>query len=199
MALELLFWRPAHSRAPFPGVPPLMNAVDDLDNAAVRDLLLRNWMTHDAMWFREAVSRHGIAAANAMNRAAVRNMAAIEAKRIMRLIGMDAVRTNDDVRAFFDAAIAIAIPDFITSEITWADDNSAITLAVTRCFAHDGVAAAGVIAQYECGIFERLYGWLDALGAEYSVEPDTLECLMHTRGACARTMRISLKEPATAS
>ena len=40
-----------------------MNAVDDLDNAAVRDLLLRNWMTHDAMWFREAVSRHGIAAA----------------------------------------------------------------------------------------------------------------------------------------
>ncbi len=39
------------------------------------------------------------------------------------------------------------------------------------CFAYEGVAGLGVAAEYECGIYERIYGWLDALGLEYQATP----------------------------
>ncbi len=170
-----------------------MTMPGQLDQDAVRDLLLRNWMTHDAMWFREAVTRRGIAEANAINRAAVRSMAVVEAGRIRRLIGLEAVARLEDVRAFFTAAVDLVIPAFIACEFEWESEASAVTLRVTRCFAHDGVAGLGLIDQYECGIFERIYGWLDALGVGFAAVPDTLECLLHTRGACARRLSLSLK------
>lgn len=160
----------------------------------LRSLLLRNWMTHDAMWFATSLTRLGIEETNALNRAAVRSMAAIEAKRIMKLYGIAAITTSGDVREFFDLAIAAVIPDFMDFQMSWASDSTSVRCEITRCFAFEGVSALGVADSYECGIYERLYGWLDALEVEYTITPDTTACIMDTtKGLCAR--EISLHVP----
>lgn len=165
-------------------------STDDIDQRAWRDLLQRNWMTHDAMWFGQATMRHGIEVANDLNCAAVRGMAAVETRRICRLVGLDPAERPEELRAFVDAAIALVIPGFMTFEVAWSDDERSVTFHTTRCFAHDGVEALGVVAEYRCGIFERVYGWLDALGFAYDVDPSTPNCIWSTSDGCSRTITL---------
>jgi len=162
-------------------------STDDVDPAAWRDLLVRNWMTHDAMWFGQSVMHHGIDAANELNCAAVRAMGAVEAKRVVRLLGLPAVAGPADVRGFFDAAIALLIPSFMSFEVAWAPDATQAKFHITRCFAHDGVESLGVLDQYRCGIYPRLYGWLDTLGVEFEVQPAAPGCVWAADG-CHRTL-----------
>lgn len=158
----------------------------------LRSLLQRNWMTHDAMWFAAALARVGIEDTNAMNRAAVRSMAAIEARRIRKLFGLGPITCADDVRRFFDCAIGAVIPDFMDFSETWAPDNTSVSFQIARCFAFDGVTALGVADRYECGIYERIHGWLDELGLGYSVTPDVAHCTMFHDGSCVRRFTFDL-------
>lgn len=162
----------------------------------LKQLLVRNWMTHDAMWFVEAVNLVGIDTANRMNRAAVRNMATIEAKRLRRLLGSPAIRDLSDLRRFFELAAELVMGDFMDFSWEWSEPGDRVRFRFHTCFAHDGVSALGVVDRYECGIFERVYGWLDALGVEFAVEPDVAHCTMHHDGRCERELHCTF---ATAS
>lgn len=165
--------------------------LDSIDKAQLRGLLLRNWMTHDAMWFMHAVKSLGIERANALNRAAVRGMAAVEAKRLCKLLGMTSVSSPGELRRFFDSAIDLVIPDFMSFRWEWAPDERSVRFEITKCFAHDGVSMLGVAGDYECGIYERIYGWFDALGVRTEVTPDVAHCTMHHAGQCVRALRVT--------
>ena len=167
--------------------------LEAIDKAELRALLLRNWMTHDAMWFMNAVRSLGIDKANELNRAAVRGMAAVEAKRLCKILGVSQVGTPDEMRQFFDTAIELVIPDFIEFSWKWAPDNRSVRFEITKCFAHDGVIRLGVADAYECGIYERIYGWFDALGVAYTVTPDVVRCTMHHDGECVRDLRVAFR------
>ncbi|MCZ7528360.1 MAG: DUF6125 family protein [Acidimicrobiia bacterium] len=169
---------------------------DTVGKEELRRLLLRNWMTHDAMWFMHAVNELGIERTNGLNRAAVRSMATVEAKRILRLLGLERVTTPDDVRRFFDTAIELVIPDFMEFSWEWGPENRSVRFEITKCFAHEGTTALGVVERYECGIYDRIYGWLDALGVGHEVAPDVAHCTMHHDGQCVRDLAITLEPPA---
>jgi hypothetical protein len=47
-----------------------------------------NWLAHDGLWFRAAEERFGMGAAMDLDREAWRGFSAIEAKRIMKRLGM---------------------------------------------------------------------------------------------------------------
>ena len=49
-----------------------------METEALRQLLLRGWLTHDAMWFKTTLDEFGIETANKLNRGAIRSMAPIE-------------------------------------------------------------------------------------------------------------------------
>lgn len=53
-----------------------------------------------------------------------------------------------------------------------------------ECFAHDGVKKFGMIDKYECGILERVKGWIETVGVKYNMAPEFTGCLMHQTGAC---------------
>lgn len=167
-----------------------------IDPGAHLVLVQKGWLTHDAMWFAHSVSRLGIEAANELNRGAARAMAAVEAKRVRKLAGIDEIRTHHDLRRFFDAAIAWVIPaEVMDYEVRWADDDRAVRFEITRCFAHDGTTLLGVAERYECGIFERIEGWLDGLGVSFTTDPSVAHCTMHHEGWCRRTFRFALGDP----
>ena len=178
-----------------------MPGTETSDNEAVRQLLIRCWMTHDAMWFANALQDQGIETANRLNLAAIRGMGPIEVARIRKALGTGEINDSGQLRAFIEGAFELVGGDFMAFEWHWREDDTA-RVDVQSCFAHDGIAKMGAIAAYECGIYERIYTWLDALGIDYDIDPpndtpnDTAgrHCLLHRTGKCGREFKFNFKQ-----
>jgi hypothetical protein len=169
----------------------------DIGAEALKQLLLRGWMTHDAMWFKNALKRIGIELTNEINRAAVRDMAPIEVHRVLKALRMDRVSTLDDLKAFMTGAMSLLSGDFMTFTWQWQPPDLLVA-RVSECFAHKGIERMGVIAEYECGIFERIFGWFDALGIGYEVLPNVSHCTLHHDRRCVREIRFSFGQHGSA-
>jgi len=64
-----------------------MDLINKLSKADVKELFSKNWMTHDAMWYGNCMHELGPEQTNRLNKSAVCLMAAIEIKRIVKLMG----------------------------------------------------------------------------------------------------------------
>jgi hypothetical protein len=51
-----------------------------LEKDELKEILIKNWMTHDAMWFYHCLQECGINKTNKINKAAVRAMGIIDQK-----------------------------------------------------------------------------------------------------------------------
>ena len=162
-----------------------------LDRNELKEILIKNWMTHDAMWFYHCLQECGIEKTNRINKAAVRAMGTIEIKRIQKAVGIEKVATLEDFRSLVGAAWEIVKADFMKATFS-LPGNNILRGDFERCFAYEGVKQIGVIEQYQCGIFERIYGWFDGVGMKYSVAPQMEGCMMHTDGKCFREITFAL-------
>jgi hypothetical protein len=156
-----------------------------LQKNELKEILIKNWMTHDAMWFYHCLQECGIERTNNINKAAVRAMGTIEIRRIQKAVGIQNVATFEDVKSLLEAAWDIVKGDFMKSSLSLPAKNI-LRGDFEKCFAYEGIRQIGAIEQYECGIFERIYGWFDGLGMKYSVSPQVKGCMMHTDGKCFR-------------
>ena len=160
-----------------------------LNKTDLKELLTKNWMTHDAMWFYHCLKECGIEKTNSINRASVRAMAVIEIKRIKKAIAIESVETFERFKGFMDAACHIVKADFMKFDYSFPSDG-VCHVEMQKCFAYDGINKIGVIDEYQCGIFERFKGWFDGLGIAYSVTPQADGCMMHTDGKCFRDFKL---------
>jgi hypothetical protein len=155
-----------------------------LEKSELKELLSKNWMTHDAMWFHHCLQEFGIEKTNKINQAAVRDMSAIEIKRIQKAFGLGQPTTFAEFKILFDMAMAVATGKFMKYSYS-APATNHIHAEWHSCFAYEGMKALGVADRYECGIMLRIDTWLDTLGIKYEVEPKVTGCMMHTDGKCA--------------
>ena len=167
-----------------------MEPLDAISKKDLRELLTKCWMTHDAMWLYHCYQEVGMEKTNKINRAAVRSMSAIEAKRIAKQLGMKA-ESFDDVKRLILEGLGLLKADFMDFTFEFPEQNL-LRWDIRGCFAYDGIKGLGLIDQYECGIKERAYGWFDGLGIDFEVQPNTLECTMHTTGKCITDMKLKL-------
>jgi hypothetical protein len=68
-----------------------MKEVKDLSKKEILDLLAdasKNWLAHDGLWFRAVEDKFGLEAAMELDRKAWEEFTVIEAKRIMKRLGM---------------------------------------------------------------------------------------------------------------
>jgi len=72
-----------------------------------------------------------------------------------------------------------------------AGDDS-FQVRIQRCFAHENVARAGVADSYECGIFSRVTGWLDASGLKYEMTPSLGKCQKTQGQECAYSFKLEV-------
>jgi hypothetical protein len=151
----------------------------------VKEILIKNWMTHDAMWFYNCLQECGIEKTNKINKAAVRAMGITEIRRIQKAVGMDKVETFEDFKLLSDATWSVVKGKFMKFSYSYPEKN-VLRGGFERCFAYEGIKQIGAIEQYQCGIFERIYGWFDGMGIKYSVSPQVEGCMMHTDGKCFR-------------
>ena len=52
---------------------------------------------------------------------------------------------------------------------------------------------AGLLPDYECGIFERIEGWFDAMGLKYTRTPDLSRCLKYKGEQCLVRMKFDFQ------
>jgi hypothetical protein len=166
-----------------------------LSENQLKEILIKNWMTHDAMWFYHCLRQCGIEKTNQINRAAVRAMGIIEIRRIQKAVGLHKLITFGDVRSLLEATWDIVKGDFMKASFSLRSRN-VLRGDFKRCFAYEGMKRMGVVERYQCGIFERIYGWFDGMGIEYTVSPQVEGCMMQTEGRCFREIMFSVdKQP----
>ncbi len=154
----------------------------------LKELLNKCWMTHDGMWFFHCMSECGMETANKVNKAAIRSLSGIEIERIKKACGISEVTDSQGLRELFEAARETVVADFMHFTYEFISDTH-LHVEMLDCFAYRGITRIGGIEQYECGIFERIEGWLTALRIPFTVTPEVSGCMMNTDGRCFRDYR----------
>ncbi len=164
-----------------------------LSKAELKELLNKGWMTHDGMWFFHCLQECGIETTNKINRAAVRSMSMIEAKRVAKAVGLKQVRTFEEFKSFLSGMFDVVKADFMNFDFSLTPPGK-FHMEMHQCFARDGIEKMGVLEQYECGLFDRIEGWLKSLEIDYSVTPQVKTCMMLTDGECFRNFELHFEE-----
>jgi hypothetical protein len=159
-----------------------------LNREKLRNILIANWMTHDALWYGEVASRFGMTEASPMNLRVCRKLGRIEFGRLMKIAGASPPRDMVEYREIFELGQQVFVPDFMDLEVGYQENNLQV-FQIADCFAHRGMEKAGLISDYECGIFERIEGWFDAMGLEYARTPDLSRCLKFRGEDCTVTIK----------
>jgi hypothetical protein len=155
-------------------------------------LLVKNWMSHDARWFMAVAKECGLPVANRLNRIAAHELGKAEARRLVRALGLGPVQSLDDYLRVQEAFISLLGPDLLDYRVTRVGGN-ALRVDVQRCFAHDQAVRAGIADRFECGIFARITGWLEALGLAYELSPPLGQCLKAQGKECGYTITLTIK------
>jgi len=153
----------------------------------LRNILIRNWMTHDALWYGEVAATFGMAQASPMNLRVCRKLGQIEFKRLMNVVEAPPPKNFQAYRELFELGKDVFVPEFITIQIDYPG-NSVQVFRISECFAHNGMKKLGLLPVYECGIFERIEGWFDAMGLRYTRTPDLSRCLKFKGEECRITV-----------
>ncbi len=164
-----------------------------LDVNSLKNLLNKNWMTHDAMWFYNCLQECGIEKTNKINKGAISAMSALEMKRMQKVLGLSKPSSFDELKKLFELSMAIVSGDFMKYSFSYPSPD-VIRGEWHSCFAYEGVKALGIIDRYECGIMLRIETWLTELGLKWEVEPKVTGCMMHTEGKCYREYRFHFEK-----
>lgn len=167
-----------------------MDLLTKMDKNEVKEFFSKNWLTHDAMWYGSCVQEIGPEKANQLNKGAVRLMAGIEIKRILKLMDRPEnykIKNFDDLSNIIETAFNTVQTSFMNFNFSFPAENL-LRGEFKYCFAYEGVKKFGLIDSYDCGIVERVKGWLDGLGVRYT-STDFTGCLMHQCGECIIDIR----------
>ena len=159
--------------------------LDFISKQDLKEVLSKNWLTHDAMWFALSVETIGMEKTNAINRKAAHSMAQIEAKRMSKVFNIGKITNVQELKGFMEKTLNIVSGEFMKYDYKIIDERTIIFDSL-NCFAYEGVNKLGVISDYECGIFERIEGWFDYFNIRYTKEPNEIKCLMHLYGSCSK-------------
>ncbi len=160
----------------------------NLNQEQLRSILIKNWMTHDALWYGEVASRFGMTEASPMNLRVCKKLGKIECRRLMKMVGVSTPSNMVDYRELFEFGKKVFFPDFMNVQIKYPGDDLQV-FHVLDCFAYKGMKEAGVIEDYECGIFERIEGWFEAMDLIYTLTPELSRCLKFKGEDCTITVK----------
>ncbi|HNR90333.1 MAG TPA: hypothetical protein PKM65_18495 [Spirochaetota bacterium] len=164
----------------------MASLIDEMTPHEAREFFSKGWITHDAMWYYHAIQECGVSVANRLNMAAVKTMSMIEIQRIRKRLGAGGgpVRDFEEFKRVFSQSFDLIKPDFMHCHYSFPAENI-LRAGFKECFAYEGVKKAGLVEHYQCGVIERIKGWLEAMGIAYEINPQFSGCLMHQTGSCS--------------
>jgi len=154
-----------------------------------KDLLVKGWMSHDARWFMAVAENFGIDAANRLNQFVCREIGRVEMKRFMKSLSLSPPKDMEEYLNLKKAALSLYGSDLAEYEIKILNHQS-YQMHLKRCFAHENIVRAGIKDEYECGIFARLQGWIDAQGLGHELTPPLGKCMKVLGEECCYTVTL---------
>ncbi len=172
-----------------------MKTLNEIPILEFKELVLKNWMTHDGAWFLHCFRELGIEKTNRLNKAAIKSLSDIELKRVMKIWGLEKepIDSFEKMKDLANGMFALGVGDFMGGTFSFPEQN-VIRWQVENqgCFAYRGLKRMGVIDRYECGVLYRVFCWLENLGVRYTVSQPLDGCLFHTCGKCEIDIVLSL-------
>lgn len=110
----------------------------------LRDILIKNWMTHDALWYGEVAKRLGMKEASPLNLRVSRELGRVECRRLMKEFNTTFPKNMAQYVELFDFVMGVFGPTFPKWEIEYPGDNIQV-FRISECFAHRGMEKAGLI------------------------------------------------------
>lgn len=162
-------------------------------SVAEREELLRKcWLSHDALWLYTVVERFGPEAANDLNKRVCRSIGQTEMRRLMRLAGISEVRCREDYLQLFRLAEGLFVPSTSLAYAHESLNDGSERWTVQRCFAHEGLSRMDLLDSIQCAIWERVEGWLDAMGVSYEIRPPLASCYRLLGQECQRSIFVEV-------
>ena len=156
---------------------------------AQKDLLVKGWMSHDARWFMAVAEHFGMESANRLHQFVCREIGRVEMKRLMKSLALSAPKDMEEYLNLKKAALSLYGSDLAEYEIKILNHQS-YQMHLKRCFAYENIVKAGIEKNYECGIFARLQGWIDAQGFEHGLTPPLGKCMKVLGEECCYTVTL---------
>jgi hypothetical protein len=171
-----------------------MTIFEELTKDQLRELLVKNWMTHDGAWFFHSCKELGIDKANQLNKSALNMLAEMEQKRILKLMGWQdhKIRTFEDLKAVVDNFFSLVKGDFMGFEYSFPAKN-VYHWNMQKCWAYEGMKKLGVEKEFECGPLWRMMVWFKNLGIKFETEPPVNTCLLNTQANCEGEFHLFLE------
>ena len=166
-----------------------MNAPPSLAPAEREDLIRSAWYSHDARWFSTVAADCGMEVANRANRQAIRQAGIVEARRLSKHLDLPPVRSLDAFFAFTDTGRDLFVGSIVDLAVRKTGELS-YEVEVTKCFAAENIARAGLAESYECGIFDRIEGWHEGLGLPLAEPVPRTLCHLANGRRCTRRLDI---------
>lgn len=150
-------------------------------------------MSHDARWFMAVANRFGMDAANQLNQMVCREIGRVEIKRYMKTLAIPEPKDLEEHLTLNIAAMSLYGSGLAEYEIKILNHQS-YQMHLKRCFAYENIVKAGIKDQYECGIFARIQGWIDAQGLNHELKPPLGKCLIVSGKVCSYTIRLTFDQ-----
>jgi len=168
--------------------------LDNLNKEELKNLLIKNWMTHDGAWFLNTYLRFGIDKANKLNKGAIRTLAIFEINRVKKRskLGDKKISNFEELKAFVNDAFSVLKGDFMEFTYSFPGNNS-IHWEMRKCFAYEGMKKLGVQKEYECGVIYRISCWLKELGIKHKIKPKIKKCLLNFQEKCSGDIIVSFE------
>ncbi|MFO7797854.1 MAG: DUF6125 family protein [Promethearchaeati archaeon] len=160
--------------------------LDNLNKEELKNLLVKNWMTHDGAWFLNCYLHYGIKKANKLNKGAIKTLSSFEINRVKKLSKFRDSRVSnyEELKKFVNDAFSVLKGDFMDFTYSFPGSNR-IHWEMGKCFAFEGMKKLGVQEEYECGVIYRVSCWLKELGLKHKIEPKIKKCLLNTQERCS--------------
>lgn len=155
-----------------------------------KDLLIKGWMSHDARWYMAVAEHFGIGAANRLNQFVCREIGRVEMKRFMKSLALPPPKNMEGYLSLKKEAFSLYGSGLVEYEIKILDQQS-YEIHLKRCFAYENIVRAGIKDEYQCGIFARIQGWIDALGLDHELLPPLGKCMKVLGEECLHTITLT--------
>ena len=154
-------------------------------------LLTRCWYTFDSRWFMAVALAHGTESAILLSQIVAHEVGKVEAPEIEQALQLSPIATLGDFLVLQEMFISLLGPKLMDYAIIQTSDDG-IHIKVERCLAYESVNSTGAAERYECGIFARITGWLEALELRYEMNPPYGRCLKAQGRECAYDFKIQI-------
>ncbi|TXT59823.1 MAG: hypothetical protein BAJALOKI1v1_1360008 [Promethearchaeota archaeon] len=164
------------------------NYLSNISTEEQKDIIRKNWLSHDAKWQISIVKNFGWEKANELNQQIAREIGKIMMYRMLNALNISKVTTIEQLKSLMWAIAHMHFPPPASNYQFEIASKSTLNIIIKKCRTHDNIIKVKAQKKYECGCFSIRSGFFDALDLQFSQKAS--KTLMKGDDCCKITVQI---------